>query len=401
MDALNEMTALNASVGAEAGQPFTKSNTTIINNNDSDFNRFDEINDLCDIDESYLHTVSMTELFDSAYQSKPPIIDGLLYRGTYLFAGSPKIGKSFLMAQLAYHVSTGTNLWGFDVRQGKVLYLALEDNYPRLQKRLYRMFGTAENENLFFSVSAHQLGNGLDEQLDGFLQKHPDTSLVIIDTLQKVREVGGENYSYANDYQIITKLKSFTDNHNICMLVVHHTRKQTADDKFDIISGTNGLLGAADGGFVLSKDKRTSNNATLEVSGRDQQDQRVYLKKNTETLVWELDKIETELWKAPPEPLLERIAERVTADNPQWCGTPTELCEYLTVDIKPNAITQKLNVNVNRLMDEYKIAYHYQRTHDGRKITLIFEGGVSKRDSRDGDCGVCETPTQPTRTDTQ
>lgn len=401
MDALNEMTALNASVGAEAGQPFTKSNTTIINNNDSDFNRFDEINDLCDIDESYLHTVSMTELFDSAYQSKPPIIDGLLYRGTYLFAGSPKIGKSFLMAQLAYHVSTGTNLWGFDVRQGKVLYLALEDNYPRLQKRLYRMFGTAENENLFFSVSAHQLGNGLDEQLDGFLQKHPDTSLVIIDTLQKVREVGGENYSYANDYQIITKLKSFTDNHNICMLVVHHTRKQTADDKFDMISGTNGLLGAADGGFVLSKDKRTSNNATLEVSGRDQQDQRVYLKKNTETLVWELDKIETELWKAPPEPLLERIAERVTADNPQWCGTPTELCEYLTVGIKPNAITQKLNVNVNRLMDEHKIVYHYQRTHDGRKITLIFEGGVSKRDSRDGDCGVCETPTQPTRTDTQ
>lgn len=378
MDALNEMTALNASVGAEAGQPFTKSNTTIINNNDSDFNMFDEINDLCDIDESYLHTVSMTELFDSAYQSKPPIIDGLLYRGTYLFAGSPKIGKSFLMAQLAYHVSTGTNLWGFDVRQGKVLYLALEDNYPRLQKRLYRMFGTAENENLFFSVSAHQLGNGLDEQLDGFLQKHPDTSLVIIDTLQKVREVGGENYSYANDYQIITKLKSFTDNHNICMLVVHHTRKQMADDKFDMISGTNGLLGAADGGFVLSKDKRTSNNATLEVSGRDQQDQRVYLKKNTETLVWELDKIETELWKAPPE-----------------------LCEYLTVDIKPNAITQKLNVNVNRLMDEYKIAYHYQRRHDGRKITLIFEGGVSKRDSRDGDCGVCETPTQPTRTDTQ
>ena len=400
MDALNEMTALNASVGAEAGQPFTKSNTTIINDNDSDFNRFDEINDLCDIDESYLHTVSMTELFDSAYQSKPPIIDGLLYRGTYLFVGSPKIGKSFLMAQLAYHVSTGTKLWGFDVRQGKVLYLALEDDYPRLQKRLYRMFGTAENENLFFSVSAHQLGNGLDEQLDGFLQNHPDTSLVIIDTLQKVREVGGENYSYANDYQIITKLKSFTDSHNICMLVVHHTRKQIADDKFDMISGTNGLLGAADGGFVLSKDKRTSNNATLEVSGRDQQDQRVYLKKNTETLVWELDKIETELWKEPPEPLLERIAELINAENPAWSGTPTELCDYLSFDIKPSAITQKLNVNVNRLKIEYKIAYHYKRTHEGRKITLNYEGSVSKRDGCDSDCGVCETPTQLTRTDT-
>lgn len=360
-----------------------------------------ELYDLDIPDTPHLRTVSMTELFDNMYQSKPPIIDGLLYRGAYLFVGSPKIGKSFLMAQLAYHVSTGISLWGYDVKKCKVLYLALEDDYPRLQKRLYRMFGTAENENLFFSVSARQLGEGLDEQLDGFLQKHPDTSLVIIDTLQKVREVGGENYSYANDYQIITKLKSFTDRHNICMLVVHHTRKQTANDKFDMISGTNGLLGAADGAFILSKDKRTSNSATLEVSGRDQQDQRVYLRKNTETLVWELDKIETELWKAPPEPLLERIAERVNADNTQWCGTPTKLCEYLSVDIKPNAITQKLNVNVNRLMDEYKIAYHYKRTHEGRKITLTFTGGVSMRDSCDSDSGVYKTPTQLTRTDTQ
>ena len=89
--------------------------------------------DLCDIDESYLHTVSMTELFDSAYQSKPPIIDGLLYRGTYLFAGSPKIGKSFLMAQLAYHVSMGIPLWGYAVNRGTVLYLALEDDHRRLQ----------------------------------------------------------------------------------------------------------------------------------------------------------------------------------------------------------------------------------------------------------------------------
>ena len=88
--------------------------------------------DLCDIDESYLHTVSMTELFDSAYQSKPPIIDGLLYRGTYLFAGSPKIGKSFLMAQLAYHISTGTQLWEYKVRKATVHYFAFEDDYPRL-----------------------------------------------------------------------------------------------------------------------------------------------------------------------------------------------------------------------------------------------------------------------------
>ena len=72
-------------------------------------------------DPAYLPTISMSELYENVYQSRPPVIDGLLYPGTYLFAGSPKVGKSFLMAQLAYHVSTGTPLWEFPVRQGTVL----------------------------------------------------------------------------------------------------------------------------------------------------------------------------------------------------------------------------------------------------------------------------------------
>lgn len=92
-----------------------------------------------------------------------------------------------------------------------------------------------------------------------------------------------------------------------------------------MISGTNGLLGAADGAFILYKDKRTSNTATLEISGRDQQEQKLILVKNSETLYWELQSKETELWKGPPEPLLEAIAEFITAENTDWAGTATEL----------------------------------------------------------------------------
>ena len=66
-------------------------------------------------DPAYLHTVSMSELYENVYQSRPPVIDGLLYSGTYLFVGAPKVGKSFFMAQLAYHVSTGVPLWGYTV----------------------------------------------------------------------------------------------------------------------------------------------------------------------------------------------------------------------------------------------------------------------------------------------
>ena len=61
-------------------------------------------------DPRYLHTLTMTELFQTAYKSRPPIIENLLHSGAYLLAGAPKIGKSFLVAQIAYHVSTGQDL---------------------------------------------------------------------------------------------------------------------------------------------------------------------------------------------------------------------------------------------------------------------------------------------------
>ena len=154
-------------------------------------------------DPAYLPTVSMNDLYEQVYPGRPPVVDGLLYAGTYLFVGAPKVGKSFLMAQLAYHVSMGLSLWGYEVRQGTVLYLALEDNHRRLQERLYRMFGVESTGNLFFAIGAKQLGGGLEEQLKGFVREHPDTRLIIIDTLQKIREAGAEKYSYANDYEVI------------------------------------------------------------------------------------------------------------------------------------------------------------------------------------------------------
>ena len=230
------------------------------------------------------------------------------------------------------------------------------------------MFGTESTDNLYFSVSASQLGNGLDEQLARFVAEHKDTKLIIIDTLQKVREVGGDNYSYANDYQIMARLKSFADAHGLCLLLVHHTRKQNADDKFDMIFGTSGLLGAADGAFLLQKEKRTGNAAILEVLDRDQQDQKLYLIRNTETLLWDLQKAETELWKEPPEPLLDEIAEFVMKDNPYWEGSPTALVALINVDIQPHVITRKLNILAGRLYAEHGILFRSERVHEGRKL---------------------------------
>ena len=149
------MTTPVTSVGADVGQSLPVT-TDSIAGNQADYKALmrkqQEIQRL--LDPSYLRTVSMNELYDQVYTSRPPIIDGLLYAGTYLLAGAPKVGKSFLMAQLAYHVSTGETLWGYSVHRSEVLYLALEDDYQRLQGRMFRMFGVNGTDNLRFAVGS-------------------------------------------------------------------------------------------------------------------------------------------------------------------------------------------------------------------------------------------------------
>ena len=286
-----EKTAHNASVGADAGQSIQKDSDNSIPASEAKGNG--EIENLEEMyrkiqrmtDPRYLHTLTMTELFQTTYKSRPPVVEGLLYAGAYILAGAPKIGKSFLVAQIAYHVSTGQDLWGCKVNQGTVLYLALEDDFQRIQNRMFMMYAVNDTPNLHFATAAGKIGNGLDEQLENFMREHPDTKLIIIDTMQKVREVGGEAYSYASDYEIIGKFKQLADKHCICVLTVHHTRKQPAGDAFEMISGTTGLLGCADGSLLMQKKKRTALEATIDVVGRDQQDQILYLKKDPETQI--------------------------------------------------------------------------------------------------------------------
>ena len=99
------------SVGADGKQPLCKNNKESIadlpgkgnlqatNNRGSGAEVTAEKRDRID----GLETVSMTELYDTVYPPKIPIVDGLIYAGTYLFVGAPKVGKSFFMAQLGYH----------------------------------------------------------------------------------------------------------------------------------------------------------------------------------------------------------------------------------------------------------------------------------------------------------
>ena len=375
MTGKRKTTASVSSVGADGEQSIMKNHTEIIANETAQINL--QATNNCNSPEKSgcsLQTVSMTELYDTLYPPRTPVVDGFLYGGTYLFVGAPKVGKSFFMGQLAYHIAMGIPLWDYPVRKGTVLYLALEDDYARLQRRLSQMFGIESADNLYFATQAKTLKEGLDGELEEFVKQHTDARLIIIDTLQKVREVGGETFSYSNDYEIVTKLKAFSDKYGICLLVVHHTRKMESGDSFDMISGTNGLLGAADGAFIMQKKKRTDNTAVLDIVGRDQPDQELTIEFDRERCIWKFKKAETELWKQPPNPLLEAINGLLTEDRQEWEGTATELLKQLPdMQLSANVLSRKLNVVNSQLLNDYGIFYDNKRGHERRIILKRLE----------------------------
>ena len=334
VDDKKKTTVLGSSVGADAGQPLNLNDTNIAENND-------ECNEeMISTDEMLkklrratapllLRSFSYNELLGEVLPYRKSVIDGFLGVGAYILAGAPKIGKSFLVAQIAYHVSIGEPIFNYKVHKGTVLYLALEDDKKRLQERMSRMFGVEGTDSLHFATEASQVGKDLEKQLENFVREHPKTVL-IIDTLQKVREVSTD-YSYASDYEIMGKLKQFADLNNICLLIVHHTRKQSSGDNFEMISGTTGLLGCADGALLMMKEKRTDSNATLNLVSRDQADQKLYLTKNQNSLIRELDRAETDLWRIPPDPIVEKVVKMLSIDDPYWEGTATNLVKILEI----------------------------------------------------------------------
>jgi len=202
----------------------------------------------------------------------PPIrylVEGYVAEGATLLAGAPKIGKSWMAMNIAYGVATGQPVFGsVPTRQGDVLYIALEDNPRRLQRRQARM-GARPTPHLKFHTRWMMLDEGAIEAMDAWIARSANPVLIVVDVLAKVRaQSRGNDQAYEADYYALSGMQTLASARGIAILIVHHTRKADADDPFDTVSGTRGLTGAADAVLVLRKDF-ANDRATLYGRGRD------------------------------------------------------------------------------------------------------------------------------------
>lgn len=299
-------------------------------------------------------------------------IPQLLPQGTHLLCGAPKVGKSWMALWLAVQIASGEPVWGLQTNPCGVLYFCLEDTEARVKERLYRITDEAP-ESLHIAVQCNRLRDGFEEQIETYLMLHPDTKIVIVDTLQKIRADRFDNSLYRADYADIGAVKEIADRLSITFILVHHLRKMPDDtDPFNMISGSNGLSGAVDGMFLLSKDKRTENSARFIATGRDIEMQQFRLA--FENCKWHvLEMSETEQLKEDIPPVLDSVIEFIN-EKRVWYGTSTELCAELkarNVDARPTTITKQLGKYAESYLKEHYVGYVTTRSKFERQIGLF------------------------------
>jgi hypothetical protein len=208
----------------------------------------------------------------------PPVrwaIPEMLAEGVTLFGGREKMGKSWLALGLCIATATGGHaLRKVPVEQGESLYISLEDNERRLQDRVNTLTGEDTDLGmLHYADGWLRSDEGGTEQLDMFLTKHPDTRLVVVDTLKKIRPyASGRRNMYDVDYEVIEPFVGLASEHDVAVVLVHHLNQNPDPaDPYDAFSGSSGLTAAVEG-FLLLTRERGQADGYLTVDGKDIKD---------------------------------------------------------------------------------------------------------------------------------
>ncbi len=333
--------------------------------------------------------INLVSALDLQKAELPPVeylIEDILPQGTSILTAASKIGKSWLVLDMGLKIAAGERFFNKKTKQTGVLYLALEDSYTRLQDRMNKVLNdNPPPENFYFLTEVPNLENDLLAELEAILTKYPEIKLIIIDTLQKIRgQALLRESAYQQDYREMGMIKKFADKHRISIFLVHHNRKLVDDsDPFNMISGTNGIMGSADTIFVITKKSRNDKKAVLHITGRDVLQNDIVICFNEITSRWDIigykEKINREEYERNP---IVRTVRELLKLKGTWEGTASMLIEKgkeLNIYIEKDAqgVGYELNKLEKLFFDYDRITYSYKpngnagRIHHFHKIGMI------------------------------
>lgn len=224
--------------------------------------------------------ITMKDLKKKKFKTNDVLISNILTRGINLFSGKRKIGKTFLLIQIAHALSNSEDfLKEKTVKSNVVLYYSLETSEKEFQKRLLNLKENSKNLFLNFnsSLSIFDLSLDIEQIKKNYAKKN---IIIIIDPLVKLNF--GRKYNmndYQDVYDIIASLMRIRDTYNVTFILVMHNKKNREDDKIDNILGSTGIVGAVENILVLEK-KPNKNEYELIVESRYMESNVMQLEKN-------------------------------------------------------------------------------------------------------------------------
>ena len=314
-----------------------------------------------------LYLISADTLFYQPLDHPKMLIDGILSNGLAILSGDSKIGKSWMVLWFCLKISRGEPVWGLPTSKTDAIYLALEDKDWRIQQRMQDLIDVPPT-NLHFGFSCGKLGAELEGQIKLALKDQPSTGLLFIDTLQMVRDnVSSKVNAYAQDYRDLSALKKIADDHNICIFLVHHNRKEhDGSNVFNDMTGSTGIAGVADTCMVLRKEDRFGNDAVLSITGRDIEEKRLKLtmRKN----IWEVSEaLDTSALRRERIPqFLFQIADYLLNEK-SFTGTATELLAAIGHEAtKANVASKLITRHFNEVFKPLGITMEHKATANAR-----------------------------------
>lgn len=338
-------------------------------------------------------TVQLPEIIpatDLIVMPIPPmeyLVDDILACGTTVLAAPPKAGKSMMVFHLGMCVASGTPFLEHPTHQCGVLYLALEDSKARLKDRMLKILdGTVVPSQFYVVLESPTMDTGLFSVLDKYLELYPHIKLVIIDTLYRVRpQKGSWENMYKQDYREIGAIQSYAMQKGISAILVHHTNKQPHGDVFNSINGSQGIPGAVDQTWIISKKTRNSNLATLHITGRDIQGEDLRIQFNSDNFHWDLCGTAEEMaeesartaYRCSP---IVRAIKKLVYDSPdnKWTGFSSAVIKEamalgIEIDATPQKVGKFIQQNLELFEELDQIAYEPIRANGSGSIKHKFK----------------------------
>lgn len=231
-----------------------------------------------------LKTVSANALGKMEFPPIRWVVPNILGEGYAILAGRPKRGKSWFALGLSLAVASGGYVLGkIKVEAGDVLYLALEDNLRRLQNRLQKLNdpGKPLPSRLHLITDILPLKDGGAEAIRNWLNAHPETRLVVVDTVSHPKFIpprGKGNDIFQEDYRFGAWLQKLAHEHHLGLLGLNHTKKTEVTYAVDAVSGSTGITAPADTILVIDSATKGKASAILHITGRDVPSQELALK---------------------------------------------------------------------------------------------------------------------------